>query len=76
MYIGSKIQAIGAPRKTAPSGCEASREPARYSQKATVIGAYGNFIRVKWDNDNIEEDGWRRQEDFILTDDSISDRTS
>jgi hypothetical protein len=67
MYKGQKVQAIGAPRKSAPSGCEASREQERNSQMATVVDAYANMIRVRWDGDAAEEDGWRRKEDFSLT---------
>jgi hypothetical protein len=66
MYPGQRIQAIGSPRKSAPSGCEAPRESARESQRALVVAAYAGMIRVKWDGDSKEEAGWRRAEDFAV----------
>ena len=66
MYPGQRIQAIGSPRESAPSGCEAPRESAGESQRALVVAGYAGMIRVKWDGDFEEEAGWRRAEDFVL----------
>ena len=67
MYSGQKVQAVGSPRETAPSGCEAPREAARANQTAVVVQAYADMIRVKWDGETTAEDGWRRRDDFSLT---------
>ena len=66
MQPGDKVQAIGAPRGMAPSGCEAPREQEHFEETAIVVQRYADRIRVCWSGHSLSEAGWRGVEDFRL----------